>query len=194
MSTLQYYDENAQDFFLSTINADLSELYAHFLPRLKANALILDTGCGSGRDSKVFLDKGFRVVANDASPKLAYSANQYTGLEIQVCDFHHIQTSISFDAIWACASLLHVAAIDLPSTFQVLAAQLVNNGIFYCSFKYGTSSGMRNGRYFTDANEAYLKEWLKNTPLIIDDTWITSDVRPGRETEKWLNAILVKVA
>ncbi len=28
--------------------------------------------------------------------------------------------------------------------------------------------------------------------FIVEETWITSDVRPGRDEEKWLNMILKK--
>ncbi|GAL30445.1 hypothetical protein JCM19239_6926 [Vibrio variabilis] len=35
---------------------------------------------------------------------------------------------------------------------------------------------------------------LFGSNFAIDETWVSSDARPGRETEKWLNAILVKVS
>ena len=38
-----------------------------FLSYLSAGSYILDFGCGSGRDSKYFLEKGYRVDAVDGS-------------------------------------------------------------------------------------------------------------------------------
>ena len=50
--TLSYYDENAAAFCEGTRNADMSEMRGRFLQYLKPGTLILDAGCGSGRDSK----------------------------------------------------------------------------------------------------------------------------------------------
>ena len=56
-----------------------------------------------------------------------------------------------------------------------------------------TFSGERNGRYFTDMTEESFKELLQKIGnLEIEETWITSDVRPGRGEEKWLNLFLRK--
>ena len=68
---------------------------------------------------------------------------------------------------------------------------LKDNGVLYTSFKYGTFEGERNGRYFTDMTEESLSALLnKATGFFIEEQWITSDARPGREEEKWLNVIL----
>ena len=69
--TKDYYNKNAQEFFNQTVKADMSELYDIFLKNLPCNeGKILDLGCGSGRDSKYFLDSGFEVVAMDISEEL----------------------------------------------------------------------------------------------------------------------------
>ncbi|WP_350433267.1 class I SAM-dependent methyltransferase [Shewanella sp. H8] len=192
MSTIAFYDQHSQDFFESTVNVDVSELYYAFLSNLPTNARILDAGCGSGRDTKAFIQMGFNVTAIDASAELAKVATDYIGQHVTVCTFDQIDPTLTFDAIWACASLLHVDASVLPDTFTHLANTLVDNGAFYCSFKYGIQDRTHNGRFFTDADESRLQQWLKNTGLIIKHTWITADARPDRENEKWLNAILIK--
>ena len=52
---------------------------------------------------------------------------------------------------------------------------------------------MRNGRYFTDLTETSLQKLVDNIPeLDIVETYITGDVRPGREHEKWLNSLIYK--
>jgi hypothetical protein len=50
---------------------------------------------------------------------------------------------------------------------------------------------MRNGRYFTDFTFESFTDFIKDIPLLdVLEHWISSDVRQGREDEKWLNLIL----
>ena len=70
---------------------------------------------------------------------------------------------------------------------------LKEHGILYTSFKYGTFAGERNGRFFTDMTEETLADFLSEIDgLELEEQWTTSDVRPGRGEEKWLNLILRK--
>ncbi|MGM0418972.1 MAG: class I SAM-dependent methyltransferase [Thermodesulfobacteriota bacterium] len=190
--TVEFYNKNAEKFAHSTINIDMNIIYQVFLPYLIQGSHILDAGCGSGRDIKFFLEKGFKVTALDASYELAKIAEKFTGIDVQVCNFENFKTEIFFDAIWACSSLLHVPAKDLNLVFNNLSACLKNNGYFYCSFKYGDEEFKKNGRHFTNATEKKLKLFIKDTGLLDEKIWITDDARPERKNEKWLNAILVK--
>ncbi|MGX9460965.1 class I SAM-dependent DNA methyltransferase [Shewanella sp. A14] len=193
MSTIEFYDANSQAFFDSTVNVNVSELYHPFIQHLQIGSRVLDAGCGSGRDSKAFINMGYKVTSIDASVELAKAATAYSGQKVHVCQFAQIDTlQQHFDGIWACASLLHVSEASLPETFTALADSLVENGVFYCSFKHGDQERNHKGRFFTDANETRLEQWLKQTHLTILRTWITTDVRPGRDNEQWLNAILIK--
>ena len=52
---------------------------------------------------------------------------------------------------------------------------------------------MRNGRYFIDMNEERIQTLLlKVEHLEIEELWITSDVRPNRGEEKWINLFMRK--
>lgn len=57
--TLCYYERNAENFVKGTINADMEFNREKFIQRLPEHGSILDFGCGSGRDAKYFLSKGF---------------------------------------------------------------------------------------------------------------------------------------
>ncbi|MCF8778189.1 class I SAM-dependent methyltransferase [Vibrio sp. IRLE0018] len=191
--TDQYYTKNAQSFFESTVSVDVQKLYDQFLPHLNPHSAILDAGCGSGRDSKHFRDLGFKVTAFDANQALVELASRHLGQNVIHAKFDTFSAeSDSFDGIWACASLLHVPDQELAATFLALSQLLKPQGIFYCSFKYGQAAQVRNGRFFTDMDENKLQATLTTSPLTIKQTWITSDVRAGRESEQWLNAILIR--
>jgi 2-polyprenyl-3-methyl-5-hydroxy-6-metoxy-1,4-benzoquinol methylase len=190
--TINYYQENADEFFNGTINVDMSNIYQHFTKDLPTSSLILDAGCGSGRDSKAFLDMGYQVEAFDASYEMVKRASKHADLDVKHAAFDDVIAIDKYDAIWCCASLLHVAESDLPTTLTTLATALKPNGIWYLSFKYGDTQREKDGRSFTDINEQRLTELISSLSNIdISSTWITEDNRPGRN-EKWLNAILIK--
>ena len=135
---------------------------------------------------------GYDVHAMDASKKLAALASDYICQPVTVSTFKDYKSGVLFDGIWACASLLHVPKQDLFNSFANLSSMLKPTGFFYCSFKYGTGSVDRGGRHFTDLNELNLKLLIEKVDLEADYIWITADARPGRESEKWINAILKK--
>lgn len=190
--TIQFYQDNADDFFEGTVNVDMSNIYQHFTENLSKDALILDAGCGSGRDTKAFLDMGYSVEAFDASSELVSRASEYTGIKVKHALFNDFYSTKKYDAIWCCASLLHVPEIELPKTLSKLANVLSPAGVWYVSFKYGDTQREKDGRSFTDINEQRLADIVSNlSDIEISTTWITEDNRPDRD-EKWLNAILIK--
>lgn len=189
---VDYYQQQAASFYQSTVGVDMAPLYQRFLPYLAAGGHIIDAGCGSGRDSLYFANLGFKVSAFDASPALVKLAQRHTGLPISVCRFEQFSVAAPADAIWACASLLHVPRAELVQVIAHLSTQLTPGGIFYCSFKYGQDDVSRDGRHFTNLDETGLSELVSQLPLTVIEHWQTGDLRPGREHERWLNAILRK--
>lgn len=82
-STLKYYNQNANQFVQGTFAVDFKQTQDRFLINLPAGAYILDFGCGSGRDTKYFLEKGFQVDAIDGSEELCKIACDYTGIKVK---------------------------------------------------------------------------------------------------------------
>lgn len=191
--TLNYYNQNAQSFSDSTLNVDMSALYAEFLPLIPKHGHILDAGCGSARDAMYFKQQDFTVSAFDASPELAKLASNYLQQAVEVKTFQQLNCTNNYDGIWCCASLLHVPKVELPQVFLKLQNALKPNGVLYVSFKYGTQERVHNGREFTDLNEEGLTALITHhTELKILKQWQTVDQRPGRESEVWLNALLTR--
>lgn len=192
-TTIEYYNENAKQFVESTVNVEFYHMQNRFLDKLKDGANILDFGCGSGRDTKYFLERGYKVDAIDGSEELCKLASELIGMKVKHMYFQELSEVEKYDGIWACSSILHLNHNDLEDVMKQMAVAVKTNGIIYTSFKYGTFSGERNGRYFTDMTEETFEELLQKVPeLEVEEQWITSDVRPGRGEEKWLNLILKK--
>ena len=193
-NTLGYYNKNSVDFVHSTRDVDFREIQDKFLGLIAPKSFILDFGCGSGRDTKYFLSKGYAVEAWDGSIELCKAASEFTQIDVKNKLFQDLSASSLYDGIWACSSILHLPLNDLILVMKKIESALKNTGVLYTSFKYGDYSGERNGRYFTDMTEDRFDEILQHCPsLHIIEIWQTGDVRQDRENEKWLNILLRKI-
>ncbi|MBR8748603.1 hypothetical protein IX317_000262 [Fusobacterium sp. DD29] len=192
--SIKFYDDNADNFFNNTVNADMKNLYSQFEKYLKYNSgEILDLGCGSGRDSKYFIEKGFKVTALDLSPKLAEKASKYIGQKVIVGDMRDLKFDDKFIGIWACASLLHLNEEEVLTTLEKCISALKKDGILYASFKYGNNNYEKDGRTFTCFTEEKFTDFVANLKFEILAFFITEDVRADRKNEKWFNVIMKKI-
>lgn len=190
--SVAYYDENTERFFAETVGIDMSALHEAFLAKVPAGGLVLDAGCGSGRDSKAFLARGYRVFAFDASVEMARRAEIHIGQRVAVRRFADVDEHDLYDGVWACASLLHLPEANIPDALARLWAALKPGGVLFLSLKLGEGERQKDGRHFTDVSEARLHEWLRALPELHDVTiWLTADRRPDRP-EQWVNALSVR--
>lgn len=189
--TKDYYNKNAQEFFNQTVKADMSELYDIFLKKLPCNkGKILDLGCGSGRDSKYFLDSGFELVAIDISEKLGKIASEYIEQKVIIQDMRKLDYQDEFIGVWACASLLHLDENEIVETLRKIFKSLKKDGIVYISFKYGDKNYEKDGRKFSCFTyEKFIKIGKEFESKILQ-WFITEDVRADRKNEKWFNIVL----
>ena len=191
--TLDYYNQNVTTFIADTISVDLKDTQNKFINALPGDK-ILDLGCGSGRDTKYFLEIGLKVTAVDGSEELCKRASDYLGIPVYHMLFQELDLEDEYNGIWACSSILHLPKDELRTVFYKMVTALKSSGVIYTSFKYGEFEGERNGRYFTDFTIELFREFIKNIPdLKTEEQWITEDVRPGRRDEKWLNLLLRKM-
>lgn len=191
-NTQNYYNEKSNEFFESTVSADVSSLYDHFLKYIPEGGHILDFGCGSGRDTKAFMNLGYDVEAIDGSPELSKLASEYTGINVKCRDFFDLNETAKYDAIWACASIIHVHSEKLPLLLSKMRDAVCEKGIIYASFKKGEFEGERNGRYFVDMTAERFRNVLGNVDgLSIVEEWYSEDVREDRDNS-WYDVILRK--
>lgn len=191
--TIKFYDANAEEYFESTVNINLEEFYKKFLKYIPPNGTILDVGCGSGRDSLYFLNKGYNVISLDASEEMVKLSSELTKRKTLFMRIEDIDFQDQFDGIWACASLLHIEKKLTENVFNILCNALKKEGILYASFKYGKGINIIEERYFNNYDEMSIKELIKNIDqLKVTSDWVTKDLRPSKSDEKWLNIILKK--
>ena len=193
--TLDYYNSKAKDFVSDTVDVAFTDIQDIFLEYIPVGGRILDFGCGSGRDTKYFLSKGYDVDATDGSEELCKIASEYVGIEVKQMLFQELDEVEVYDGIWACASILHVEKKQLPDIMKKIAIATKTGGVVYTSFKYGDFEGIRNGRFFSYLTEESFGELLEVVPeLVVEKLWISADVRAERGEERWLNIVLRKQA
>jgi SAM-dependent methyltransferase len=194
-SSIAYYEENSDQFTAGTVAVDMSGLYEPFLRHIPDGGHILDLGCGSGRDAKFFAERSYDVVAIDASSEMVAATRNLTKAEVRQMRFDEMDYLNEFNGIWACASLLHVPEQFLKDVMRKCLRALKAEGALFLSFKYGTSERKVGGRLFTDLDERKLEAILGTLEYELSvNQWITSDARPNRSHEKWLNAIILRDA
>lgn len=197
MDSIEYYNENAEEYFQKTVYIDMQEHWDAFTSLLPDGASILDLGCGSGRDSAYFLSCGYDVTMLDGSYEMCNLAGIHTGQEVLCLKYEDIDFCNVFDGIWACASLVHIPANHIDELLKRIIRGLKINGIMYMSFHYGDFEGIRDGRYFTDYRGRSLKELIMRQPNVeLVDIVKCKDVRVAEASEdtenSWIYAIIRK--
>ena len=191
--TIDYYNNNAAQYFSNTVNADMSECCERFLKYVVPGGRIIDIGAGSGRDLKYFKDSGYAVEGIDASEKMCRLAADYSGAEVSCDSIQDWHPEGKYDGIWANASLLHLSLPEIEKFVCRISRCLNLGGVFYMSMKEGIQTGYDNsGRFFTNFTENIIKKIIrKRKTLEILDIWNTKDGL-GRNDTKWLNVIIRK--
>lgn len=195
-NTLEYYNKNAKIYYEQTLSGNLQENYDRFLKHLPSNAYILDFGCGSGRDSKYFIEQGYKVKAIDGSEEMCKLASSYINQEVCCMKFEELKDINTYDAIWACASILHIEKEKLINILSKMITALKDNGIIYTSFKIGEGYNIQEGKYYNyltkDEMTKLLNKLNKNVKLIDYFETFPSTKRKAKNTT-WGNFIIKRL-
>lgn len=194
-NTLEYYNKNAKIYFEQTLIGNLQQNYDRFLKHLQPNAYILDFGCGSGRDSKYFLNNGYKVKAIDGSIEMCKLASKYLHQEVNCMKFEELKDINIYDGIWACSSILHVEKENLLDILTKMINSLKINGIIYTSFKIGTGYDIKEGKYYHYLTKNEMLEILNKaskTVELIDYFETFPSTKRIAQNTIWCNFIIKK--
>ncbi len=168
-------------------------LLVKWLKCLPADARLLDLGCGGGRDADDLAQRGYRVVGLDrTSALLSAGRHRFPSLPLVRADLRDLPfQSMSFDGLWAAASLMH---LPKPAARRILADlyKLVRpGGLFAATVTYGLKSrlvtdGWVPGRYFARWRKDELARAVHRAGwTILELQVVTNRERKGR----WINFI-----
>lgn len=189
-STDNFYETNAREYFDRTVSVDLRPLYDRVLKLVPPGGRILDAGCGSGRDLKAFRLRGFDAVGIDASSTLVKLASDLSGATCLLMRFEDIDFERRFDAVWACASLLHLPKRKILSVLRRLFRALVPGGVIFASVQLGKGEKFApDGRFFAYYTPQEFASFFEESGFVVDDVWGSEDSLPDRAAIRWVNVI-----
>jgi SAM-dependent methyltransferase len=192
-STLDYYETHAREYFERTVCADLSGVYDVFLKHVRPGGRILDAGCGSGRDLKAFRSRGFDPVGIDGSGALVALARKFSGARCFKIRLEDVEFDGEFDAVWSCASLLHLRKTKMVPVLRRLRRSLVEDGVLFVSLQVGEGENVSpDGRFFAYYDPDELSRMLETSGFAIEEQWTSEDTLPSRRAIRWLNVIARK--
>lgn len=192
--TIDHYSRNAQKYFFDTGYIDMGDQYKKFLSRLKFGDLILDAGCGTGRDTKHFIKEGFRVVSFDACKEMVDMCNQYSFAYCNQDSFESIKYIEEFNGVWACASLIHLSWDDLKIAFIQLYNATKSDGIIYFSLKQDDRDSVdEDGKVTFFHKKNKVDEFLKNKLNLQTEIEIWENpAKKANDTSRWANFLYRK--
>ena len=150
-TTLAHYERRAEAFRDRTRDHDVFQNIAALLRHIKSQPpfVILDFGCGPGRDLKAFSDLGHTAIGLEGAAGFAAMARTDSRCEVWQQDFLKLDLPAErFDGIFANASLFHVPTQELRRVLRQLHAALKPGGVLFSSNPHGKNEeGWNGGRY-----------------------------------------------
>jgi SAM-dependent methyltransferase len=188
----RFYNGCALDYFDQTVHIDMDVARSRFIDSIAPGGLIVDAGCGSGRDTRWFMDQGFPCYSYDASEALVVLARRFLGAPYLVQCHRHDALGLSRPAagIWASASLLFLNDTDLALALRTFYRNLAPGGVLYASFKGGKGWRQDGQRHFRDLrpSDAGLLEEMSGMHLVA----IHTDEDSQGRGMKWHSFLLRK--
>jgi len=119
--------------------AALEAAATRFCALMPNNGIILDVGCGTGRDTIWFRNHGYQALGVDISDSMLKIAKAKSPTGFFHTDARKLEfPDESFSGIWCAAVLMHIPMRAVPDVFRDFRRLLRAHGIGFVSTKIGS--------------------------------------------------------
>jgi SAM-dependent methyltransferase len=195
LQTIDAYERSAKDCLArwNKRHHRRSPLLVQWLRSLPEDARLLDLGCGGGKDADDLDRRGYSVVGLDRTRALLLAGRRrYPSLPLVRADIRTLPfQAMSFDGLWAAASLMHLPKPEARRTLADLYRLVRPGGLFAATVTHGVKSrlvtdGWVPGRYFARWKKDELARAVRRAGwTILELNVVTNRERKGR----WINFI-----
>jgi 8-oxo-dGTP diphosphatase len=179
------YEISAEEYATNVANLHPKAQGEKFRKMLPDQATILDVGCGSGRDAKIFMEMGLNVVGVDFSSKMIEIAKrsvpQAQFYEMSLENLHFPKES--FEGVWASCSLLHISKNQVMSVLSNIRNLLKEDGVLYLSVKQGNGEKIEKDSRYHDLEkfwsffqEGELRNFITSAGFNVQETSVVSPI------------------
>lgn len=200
--TIETYNDVVQEYINNTRDRWPQVEFEAFCQKVVPQGVILDVGCGWGRDCKAFVKQGFSVIGIDLSTEMIRQASSFAptctfilaDLRAIPCEDH------SFDGIWCCASLLHIKRSQVGRALSEFRRVLKADAPCCIIVKEGFGEAMveySNGklRFFTYFRKEELRDQCLAAGFRVLEARVrsrTSSPRSSGHTQNWIYLLIKK--
>jgi SAM-dependent methyltransferase len=195
-ATVESYDASAAAYRdgTATVSAQVGAAIADFVGRVPAGARVLEIGSGPGRDARLLEEAGLSVRRTDVTAAFV-DLMRAEGHDADVLDpltddlDDPARPGTPYDAVWANASLLHVARTDLGTVLRRLAQATAAGGLLRMWMKEGdgdvwsTHGHVAGPRHFTFWRAEPLRAVVEAAGWVVDAVEHEASAQTG---EPWL--------
>ena len=185
--TLNSYNSSAGKFNEKfSTHVTYQKQILNFIDFLKPGSCILDMGCGSGLNSKLFSEAGHRVHGFDFSSSMIEIAKENCPHgNFSVSTIHDFESDMKFDAACMSFIIVHLENSIVESVIQKTAGLIKQEGLVYISFMtgkqpgYETTSFSETEIYFNYFEPDYIEKLLNENGFSV----IFTDTAPYTEPD-----------
>ena len=187
------YDQIAEGF--AGVTADMPPELAiaaeQFLGIIRPGALVLDLGCGAGRDMAWFESQGATAVGSDLSAGMLVQARLRVRGNLVQADMRRLpfQTAC-FQGVWCCAALLHLPKADVPRALAEVRRVLSPGGTLFLAVQEGMGEGWERTTRYGESIERFFARYRAEemTALLVDGGFALRDhTANSAGARHWLN-------
>ena len=193
IKTIEAYEKYGEQY-IENIKGLTPPEFFEFVKILPKCGKVLDVGCAGGRDSKKFVQKGFKTVGIDLVDAFLRTARKnvpkakFIKMDMRKLKF----PAQYFDGLWASAVLLHLERKNVPKVLREFNKVLKAGGKLFVGVKVGKGIGYKKDklltsekRKFTYFSKSEIDDLVKKAGFKILVSHIAPD-DAGRRNIKWI--------